>query len=195
MNYFRRKRFAQFIEYLNADENSTIIDFGGLPYDWVDVGFKGKVLCVSLSNIREGKWGTGNIQYRKMNLLDNNFQDKEFDICYSNSLLEHVGKKNQKDIANEIIRVSKKFWVQIPYRYFLLEPHYRFPFFHAFPQTVKHFIAKNWTPLFMKENYYLNEVDSIYLPTYSEYKTLFDEGEIIKEKFLGLTKSLIAIQR
>ena len=183
------------MEFLEVNENSKIIDFGGLPYDWVDIGFKGEVLCVSLSNIREGKWGAGNIQYNKMNLLDNNFKDKQFDVCYSNSLLEHVGKKNQKGIANEIMRVSKKFWVQIPYRYFLLEPHYRFPFFHELPQTAKHFIAKHWTPLFMKENYYLNEVDSIYLPKYNEFKLLFQGADIKKEKFLGITKSLIAVQQ
>ena len=182
MNNFRKKRFAQFINLLEVDNKSRIIDFGGLPYDWISIGFSGEVLCVSMSRIKEGEWGEGNIQYKRMNLLENTFKDNEFDICYSNSLIEHVGIENQQKIANEIMRISNKYWVQVPYRYFLLEPHYRFPFFHELPLKLKHLIARKWTPYFVKKNYYLDEVDSMYLPKYDEYKKLFNNGRVIKEK-------------
>ena len=57
---------------------------------------------------------------------------KSFDIIYSNSVIEHVGRERQKEFANEIMRVGKKYWVQTPYKHFPVEPHFVFPFFQYY---------------------------------------------------------------
>lgn len=190
---FREKRFKEFIERLNLNGDEFILDVGGLPWDWINIGYEGKVLCLSLSNLEEGKYGKNdNIEYKKHDVTKLPYDDKSIDIVYCNSLLEHVGKENQQVVADEIKRVAKKYWVQVPYKYFLIEPHYKFPLFHIFPFPIKRFIANYWTGKILKHPYYLNELETISLPTKNEFNRLFPESLIYKERFLGFLKSLIA---
>lgn len=63
MNRFRRRRFDLFFEHMGVSDGTRILDVGGLPWDWVELGFPGQVTCVSLSRVREGTYGAGNIQY------------------------------------------------------------------------------------------------------------------------------------
>lgn len=52
------------------------------------------------------------------------FQDNEFDAVFSNSVIEHVGDyEAQRQMANEIMRVGKRYFVQTPNFYFPIEPH------------------------------------------------------------------------
>ena len=67
-----------------------------------------------------------------------NFKDNQFDIVFSNSLIEHLYTyENMKLMANETMRVGKKFFVQTPNKYFPIEPHYFFPFFQFMPYKMK----------------------------------------------------------
>jgi len=173
---------------------TSILDVGGLPYNWIELGYQGNVTCVGLSPIRKGRWGEGNIKYMRQDATALPYSDKAFDIVYSNSLLEHVGRSNQQQVTNEIRRVGQKYWVQVPNRTFPFELHYYALFFHQMPHFLRKLIATYWTPLVRKRNYYLSEVDTIYLPNLQEMQTLFPDGEILREKVLGLTKSLIAVK-
>ena len=165
MNHFRRKRFTQFLELMKVTDKTTILDVGGLPYDWLELGFAGSVICISLSELREGKYGNGNIVYLCQDATSLPYKDKFFDVVYSNSLLEHVGRENQSAVATEIQRVGRQYWVQTPHRNFPIEPHYRAPFFYQMPYTMRKLVATYWTPLVHKENYYLEELDTIWLLT------------------------------
>lgn len=60
------------------------------------------------------------------------FRDKEFDVAFSNSVIEHVGGlKDQRRMANEMRRVGRRVFVQAPHRYFPIEPHFLYPFFQS----------------------------------------------------------------
>ena len=166
---------------------TTVLDVGGLPYDWEELGYSGQVICVSLSSIREGLWGQGNITYSTQDARDLPYQDRSLDIVYSNSLLEHVGRDNQARVADEIRRVGKRYWVQVPHRNFPLEPHYRALFFHQMPSFVRRLIAKYWTLMILKHKHYLSQVDTIYPLTYSEMQSLFPDATILREKLLVLS--------
>ena len=193
MNRFRRKRFEQLFQIMGITDTTTILDVGGLPYDWVALKYPGHVHCVSLSGIREGQWGQGNITYTRQDATALPYPDKSFELVYSNSLLEHVGRGNQTKVSDEIRRIGNRYWVQVPHRNFPYEPHYRALFFYQMPVFVRRLIAKHWTSLIKKPNYYLSEVDTIYPLDYSEMQALFPEATILREKFLGMTKSLIAV--
>lgn len=65
------------------------------------------------------------------------FRDKEFDVCWSNAVLEHVGNTEmQLGFLKEIVRVSKRAFVTTPNRYFPIELHTRTPLLHWLPKNV-----------------------------------------------------------
>jgi SAM-dependent methyltransferase len=73
------------------------------------------------------------------------YADREFDVVFSNSVIEHLGTwENQQKMASEIRRVGKHYFVQTPNVYFPIEPHFLFPFFHFLPESYKIWIIRNF---------------------------------------------------
>ena len=60
------------------------------------------------------------------------------DLVISNATIEHVGNyQNQKKMINNIIKLSKKYFIVItPNRFHPVEPHSKLPFLHWLPKTV-----------------------------------------------------------
>jgi hypothetical protein len=124
------------------------------------------------------------------------FKDKEFDVAFSNSVIEHVGNlEQQEQMAEEVQRICKRYFIQTPNRYFPIEPHFLFPFFQFLPLSWKVFLIRHfdlgWTPKIADRE----KAEELFLPirllTKKELKRLFPGGKIFKEKFLGLTKSFV----
>jgi ubiquinone/menaquinone biosynthesis C-methylase UbiE len=161
----------------------------------VELEFPGQVTCVSLSKIREGCYGSGkNILYIRQDATALPYADRSFEAVYSNSLLEHVGRENQHQVAAEIKRVGQSYWVQVPNRNFPVEPHYQALFFYQMPRRMRRWVATYWTSLVKKPNYYLAEVDTIWPLDEREMRTLFPGAKVMKEKVMGITKSFVAWQ-
>ena len=65
------------------------------------------------------------------------FADDEFDITFSNAVVEHVGsRERQRDFVRDVVRVGKKSFISVPYRYFPVEHHTGLPFIHWLPQDL-----------------------------------------------------------
>jgi SAM-dependent methyltransferase len=63
------------------------------------------------------------------------FEDKAFDIVWSNAVVEHVGNWDvQARFLHEIHRVGRRGFVTTPNRYFPIEVHTRTPFLHYLPK-------------------------------------------------------------
>lgn len=198
-NRFRRKRFELFkslIEHLLRP--LRILDVGGTQEFWEMMNFSVfndiEIIILNLINIKIILPNFKNVigDARKME----KFRDKEFDVVFSNSVIEHVGDySQQKRMAEEIIRVGKGYFVQTPNRYFPLEPHFLFPFFNFLPMVFKVFLIRNFNlGYFNKTNNKQKSiaiVSSIRLLNEKELKELFPGGQIFKEKVFGFTKSLI----
>ncbi len=124
------------------------------------------------------------------------FKENQFDVVFSNSVIEHVGDYNdQLQMANEIRRVGKRYFVQTPNLYFPIEPHFVFPFFQFLPVEVKlwlitHFDLGFYQKITNKQTA-LDAVTSIKLLNKKEFISLFPNAKIFEEKFFGLTKSFI----
>jgi hypothetical protein len=121
-----------------------------------------------------------------------------YDLVFSNSLLEHVGGHSQRSrLAAGVTALAPRYWVQTPYRYFPVEPHWLFPGMQFLPVAARARIASSW-PLAHSPGGTIEEsrdaVQWTELVGVAEMRTYFPEAEIVHERFLGLTKSLIAVR-
>ncbi|MCJ8283584.1 MAG: class I SAM-dependent methyltransferase [Rivularia sp. ALOHA_DT_140] len=125
------------------------------------------------------------------------FGDKEFDIVFSNSVIEHLFiYDNQVKMASEIKRIGKRYFIQTPNKYFPIEPHFQFPLFQFFPLSMKVMLIRNfqlgWRKKAETKQKAVETVTEIRLLGIKELHNLFPNSKIYKEKFAGLTKSLTA---
>jgi len=113
------------------------------------------------------------------------FEPGSFDIAYSNSLIEHLDPADRPRFAAEIRRVADRYWVQTPNRYFPIEPHVLLPGFQFLPEAARRRLWRLGMPG--------TPYEPIELLGATELRELFPDAVILRERFAGLTKSLIAV--
>lgn len=187
----RKKRMQLFSSLVSSD--NRILDIGGLGQTWVGEGFERvAILNVDLPHDRVMRF-----PFILADGKQSPFRSDAFDVVYSNSVIEHVGDwQEQKRLAAEIRRVSRYYFVQTPNRWFLIEPHCLAPFIQFIPGSIRSWVGAWLTPagwLASSHREFHKMMDSVRLLTEGEMRELFPEATIVREKFLGFTKSLIAV--
>jgi SAM-dependent methyltransferase len=124
--------------------------------------------------------------------------DQEFDLVFSNSLIEHLGGHGpRREFARLASTLAPRYVVQTPYRYFPVEPHWIFPAFQFLPFRARAYIAPRW-PLGhtyrWEDGAASNEVMATELLSMSEMREYFPDAEIVWERLGGVPKSMIAIR-
>src|SRR3954453_16612157 len=113
------------------------------------------------------------------------FGDREFDLAYCSSVIEHVSPRDRVRFAAELSRIARGVFVQTPAWSFPVEPHSLLPFAH-------------WLPVGLRRRYWrygaAREWEEIALLRRRELATLFPGCEIVAERLGPLTKSWIAIE-
>jgi hypothetical protein len=196
----RIKRFKIFFKkIIDLPKPIKILDLGGTYKFWEDIGFISKLsdefnIKVTLLNLTKE-----NVQHKSFSSVKGDatdlsmYSDNEFDIIFSNSLIEHLYTfSNQEKMAKEVKRVGKRYFIQTPNRYFPIEPHYFFPFFQFLPYSFKKILMMKTTLIEgvqHDENSVWRAHNGIRLLNKKEFKKLFNDGKIFKENFFGLTKS------
>ncbi|MGA3082185.1 MAG: methyltransferase domain-containing protein [Terracidiphilus sp.] len=188
--YFRSRRMALFYARFGVTEQTRILDIGGCSPIWMMMEVRPKLLLVNVKP--EENCPLPQVIADGCKLP---FGDGEFDIAFSNSVIEHVGDTDaQLAFANEVRRVARHYWVQTPNRWFPIEPHYVAPFIHWFPKSWRLRLARYtvWGLLTKPTPERCRRmVDSIWLLGPREMKKLFPGAVLIRERFAGLSKSLI----
>jgi hypothetical protein len=208
----RANRAKIFKSYFNITDNTRILDLGGGDGKLItSMGLNKKNIFVAdfdtaaLEKARQSGLNiiqldeTGNIPCVK----------NEYDIIFSNSVIEHVtvdkedvykiktnsefhaaAWQRQKHFADEIRAKCDKYYVQTPYRYFIIESHSWQPIFIIFlPRTMQMSLIRFFNKFWPKQT-----SPDWNLLTVKEMKLLFPDAEIVREKSLFMTKSLIAIK-
>jgi len=195
----RLKRIALFKELISPlPKPLTILDVGGTEIFWERMGFARdknvKITLLNLSQIEtHGPWfKTALGDARNMH----QFGDADFDVVFSNSVIEHVGGyEDQKQMAKEVQRIGKRYFLQTPNFYFPFEPHFLFPFFQFFPLWLKVFLLRHfrlgWYDKIPDKGEAIKTANSVRLLKKEELKELFPGAVIYDEKFGGLTISFI----
>lgn len=199
---FRQKRFDFFKECISGFSlPMTILDLGGEQVYWERMGLAGveefqitilnlQFPSVTYSNLLAAKGDAANLA---------GFQDKGFDLVFSNSVIEHLGSyAAQQAMAREVRRVGKSYFIQTPNRYFPLEPHFLLPFFQFYPNWLRIGLVRRfnlgWYKKISEAEQAQQLIASHRLLSEGELRDLFPDGTVYKETLLGLTKSLTIYQ-
>ena len=99
-------------------------------------------------------------RYVQADALELPFADGEFDVYFSNAVIEHVGPRAaQRRFVAEAVRVAPRVFVTTPNRWFPIELHTRAPLVHWLPDAAAHraydLLRKPWA----KENHLLGPAD------------------------------------
>src|SRR5919202_5424479 len=133
----RRRRFTLFRHLISSlDRPFSILDVGGRPLFWEKMRFaEERGVRIVLLNIEEPEFARPTFTCVVGDARDmGEFGDKEFDVVFTKSVLEHVGGYDEQHrMAEEVRRVGKRYFLQTPNRFFPIEPHFLFPFSSSFP--------------------------------------------------------------
>jgi len=194
----RRRRFVLFRSLLDRLPRPVrLLDVGGTQFFWEMMGFRGDDgLEITMLNLMPS-WTRPGFHSVVGDARDmRQFADQEFDIVFSNSVIEHVGEPEaQRRMASEIKRVGKCYFVQTPNRNFPLEPHFFFPGFQFLPLSTRIWLLRHfdlgWYKKIPDYNAARYEVETIRLLSRREVARLFPEGMLHEERFAGLTVSFV----
>ena len=205
-NKIRRKRFKYFLNVISFLHNQKknkirILDIGGTQKFWEMMQAVNLPIEIVILNLFKEDVKYNNIISVVGDAINlSQFKDREFDIVFSNSVIEHLSNlENQKLMANEVLRVGHNFFIQTPNYFFPIEPHFGFPFFHFLPRNVRIFLLMNFSLGWYKKTKNADEaaklVDEINLLRFEELKNLFPNSFVIREKIFGLTKSFVVVNQ
>jgi hypothetical protein len=126
-------------------------------------------------------------------------KDDAFDIVHSNSVIEHVGGwQRARAFSIEARRLAPNYFVQTPNFWFPWEPHFGFPFFQMLPIPLRARLLLRGKRGFYRRcesvSSAIEIAESIRLLDCRMIRELFPDARILRERFLGLTKSFVAIR-
>ncbi|GGK80561.1 class I SAM-dependent methyltransferase [Mangrovihabitans endophyticus] len=128
--------------------------------------------------------------------LPDEIREQRYDLVFSNSVIEHVGGHERRlRFAESVHLLAPRHWVQTPYRYFPVEPHWIAPGMQFLPVAARREVARRWplayTPGRTREEA-LARVLWTELVDKTQMRSYFPGSVLREEKIMGLTKSLIA---
>jgi Methyltransferase domain len=195
----RAQRIAFFRNLLElVPRPATILDVGGTADFWKRCGLANDGIKVILLNVQRDMIDDPRFESIVGDARDlSAFASAEIDVVYSNSVIEHVGTfDDQRQMANEVRRVAKRYFVQTPNAWFPIEPHFLVPGFQFMPIEMRAFLLRQsrlgWVPRERDSLRAREVVSSVRLMTEGEVNTLFPEAALYRERLLGMTKSIIA---
>lgn len=198
--YNRRRKYQEFLKYLCPQATAKILDVGFTEIEYSDndnfleknyphqenVSALGMVKALEFAN-----------RYPKIKsyVYDGKifpFTDKQFEIIWSNAVLEHVGSYEEQILfLKEIKRVGKQAFITTPNKNFPVEVHTRTFFLHFLPKRVFDFylklIGKSWAT-----GSYMN------LLTVRKLKVLLKKADIndykiIQNRICGFVLDLVVV--
>lgn len=198
-NPFRAKRIADLVAICGERPMTRIIDLGGSPAFWRlwRHAFDWRRLEVTCVNLDPSDVTMRQVRHIQADATDLHWiRDKAFDLAFSNSVIEHVGRDRMLAFAREATRIARRVYIQTPDYWFPVEAHTRFPGFQWMPKRFKIKLLRNFQLGFCDRASTDDEAERIIsgtdLLTARELAALFPSAKVRRERFLGFSKALIA---
>lgn len=193
------------IEKVYAEHGHVkIIDIGGTPKYWrlLPADFlESHAVSITLANLSPVCLSPNDSHFSFMQVDGCDLQgiaNGAFHIAHSNSVIEHVGDRARMiRFASELQRVGEYYYIQTPDFWFPVEPHVMTPLFHWLPRALRIYLVRHLALGHWRRARDRREaeaiVDSARLLSLHEFRALLPGAKILRERVLGLSKSLIAI--
>lgn len=191
----RARRWDRLMQAFPNLDSMKILDLGGTPGFWRNASTQpAHVTVVNIVNEPvDEPW----IRYVQGDACAPPLGGEKFDAVVSNSLLEHVGGHWRRQQVADVVHASAdRHWVQTPYRYFPVEPHWVAPGMQFLPVSARARVSARWPlgSVHVPADEIMDNVLEVELLSISEMRHYFPTSEIWKERFAGLPKSLVAIK-
>jgi SAM-dependent methyltransferase len=145
----RRRKFRLFMDAITPDERTTVADVGvadadfaaepghGYTYNFFEELYPWRERITAVSDVPLPRFAAAFPEIRCV-VADGRelpFADGEFDVAFSNAVVEHVGPpEEQRRFVHELCRVAGRVFLTTPNRLFPLEVHTLVPFAHWLPR-------------------------------------------------------------
>ena len=200
----RAKRIVDLIGQISAERGACrILDLGGEPDYWrlFDREFL-EASKVHITLVNPQSFSVDDPMFEAAvgdACAMPHYGDLSFDLVHSNSVVEHVGDwPRMEAFAGEVRRLAPAYYVQTPYFWFPIEPHFSAPFFHWRSEQSRakalmrrrHGFAQRAPDVGTA----MRDVQHARLLDKAQFSFLFPDAQHVDERVVGLTKSLIAIR-
>jgi len=196
---FRKKRFDLLQATFPQLAHHRVLDLGGTASYWMRSPARPKHVVVV--NFEEQPrdlppW----LEAHRGDACDlpSEVADQQFDLVFSNSVIEHVGGHERRlRFAESVDALAPRHWVQTPNHWFPIEPHFLAPGVQHLPVGLRARVLRSW-PLVHTPPVDRRGAMAIALETQllsrSELAYYFPGSRIVRERVAGLTKSLVAVR-
>lgn len=196
----RARRWDWFRAEFPGIESMSVVDLGGTVEAWLRAPVRpGSVHVVNLAPEPAASLPPWiRTDTADACALPDRVLSRSYDLVFSNSVLEHVGGHAQRArFADAVHKLARLHWIQTPYRYFPVEPHWLFPGFQFLPLAARAQVSLRWPLMHTKSGSKDDALAAalwVELVSRSELRYLFPTSVIRAERLAGITKSLIAIK-
>ena len=148
----RKRKLDLFLDELHPTPETTVLDVGADElafgegdgcatlnffeelYPWPD-----RITALGLQDGSGFRARYPHVPYVQGDACALPFADGEFDVVFSNAVIEHVGgRERQRQLVSEALRVGRRVFLTTPNRRFPLEVHTRLPLVHWLPDRLSH---------------------------------------------------------
>lgn len=193
---FRQRRNEEFLRRFPDLADMRVLDLGGTAISWRVLGMRPSHVTIVNLGHAEGPpepW----MKLVSADACQGGFG--KYDLVFSNSLMEHLGGHARRQQFADVVQESAPaWWVQTPYRYFPIEPHWVFPGFQFLPFRARVMVCQHWNTIHCAPEKDRAEaaavVASIELISTTEMRAYFPTSKIWYERLAGVPKSLVAIK-
>jgi hypothetical protein len=201
----REKRQQMLSDAFPSLEEMRVLDLGGTPDTWLRARVRPAAVTLlnSVTSELDLPQSSGRSVDFELVIGDAcdpppELRERSFDLVFSNSVIEHVGGiYRRQQFADYVAAAAPRYWIQTPYRYFPLEPHWLFPGFQFLPLNVRAALSRTWPLMHTRSTTREGSIDTaldVELIGLTELRHLFPDAAIHKERVFGLVKSIIAVR-
>ncbi len=195
----RQRMFETFMAYARPGPGSLVLDLGVTPdlslpesnhfeqvYPWPE-----QLTAASIEPVTGLRDRFPAVNFVQITPGPLPFEDKSFDACFCSAVIEHVGDREaQAAFVREIARVSRRFCMTTPNRWFPVDFHTILPLVHWLPQR------QHQALLSLLGKDFWARTENLNLLSMRDFESMLPpgvSGHVQGVKLLGLNSNLVCL--